>query len=65
MTRIKAGVRLPSDGDSMSWLMLYSEALGGGLGSTWQAWAETHVRSGRTDGTSWKKWRDEVLAAKL
>jgi len=65
MARIKAGVRLPADTDSFEWLLLYSEALRGQHGDIWRGWAEGHTRSGRTDGTSWADWRDEVLAKGL
>lgn len=55
--------RFPGHFDAMSWLLDYGDALGSVYGEAWQAFAEAHVRSGRTDGTSWQKWRDECKAA--
>jgi hypothetical protein len=55
--------RLPAWNDSWGWLMFYNDALAGDCGQVWQDFAHAHVPSGRTDGTSWKKWRDEAMDA--
>lgn len=55
--------RLPDWNDSFGWLMLYADALSGQHGEAWQTFADAHRPSGRTDGTSWKKWRDEASDA--
>jgi len=56
--------RFPGRGAAWSWLMDYADALAGEHGEDWQEFAQAHVPSGRTDSTSWKKWRDECLSTR-
>jgi hypothetical protein len=51
---------LPRWNDSWGWLLFYGEALAGNCGEHWRRVAIAHEPSGRTDGTSWRNWRDEV-----